>query len=50
MIAGEGGGGEAHLIFGQLVGVLEIKLVARPDHERHAIFVQAEDAAIASPR
>ena len=49
-VAGQGGRGQAHVVLGQLVRAHQLKPVAGPDHEGHAVFVQAEDAAVAGPR
>src|ERR1035438_5625539 len=49
-IAGQGGRGHAHVVPGQLVRLQKLKPVASPNHEGYAIFIKAEDPAVASHR
>src|ERR1035437_10356206 len=42
VVAGKGGRGQAHIILGQFVCAQQLKLVAGPNNEGHAVFVQAD--------
>lgn len=49
VFAGEGGGGHAHVVIGELVGVEEFEGLSGFDDIGSAVFVEAEDFSLVGP-
>ena len=50
VFSGDGGGGHAHVVFGESIGVEEFEGLARFADVGAAVFVEAEDFSLVSPR